>query len=186
MLSSQMTKVHTYMQYTYACVCVYVCMCMRMHIYIHNYVHCKLVCLVLDNQQYDFLWLFSHPHCYFTSDGLPLIYLALSLFPKEPAPSQIRSVLIYYSSLPSSSLSLPKGPTFPVSLIILLVFCSSPVYFSPCPPPWQWFCFILLVSVVTTSYVLTSEDLELGALSKREQVTFIFLGLGYLTQYDPQ
>jgi hypothetical protein len=44
--------------------------------------------------------------------------------------------------------------------------------------------FHFLVSAVTPSCVLTSEDLELGALDEREHVMFAFLGLCYLTQYD--
>ena len=35
-----------------------------------------------------------------------------------------------------------------------------------------------------TGHLLTFEVLELGAFNEREQAIFIFLPLGYLTQYD--
>lgn len=44
--------------------------------------------------------------------------------------------------------------------------------------------FPFLVSKVTPGYVLTSKDLELGASDKRELMKFVFLGLGYFSQYD--
>jgi hypothetical protein len=42
----------------------------------------------------------------------------------------------------------------------------------------------LLLSAVTPGYVLTSEDLELGALDEGDPAMFVFLGLGFFTQYD--
>lgn len=43
---------------------------------------------------------------------------------------------------------------------------------------------IFLVSAVTLGYVLTSEDLELGASNKKEHMMFVFLALGYFIHYD--
>lgn len=42
-------------------------------------------------------------------------------------------------------------------------------------------------SFISLNYckLLTSDDLELGDSSEREQATFVFLGSGYLAQYDP-
>ncbi|KAL6039014.1 hypothetical protein STEG23_007144, partial [Scotinomys teguina] len=42
--------------------------------------------------------------------------------------------------------------------------------------------FTILVSAVTPGYVLTSEDLELGASDERENAMLVFLGLGYPIQ----
>lgn len=39
-------------------------------------------------------------------------------------------------------------------------------------------------SICCVGYVLTSENLELGASNERKHVTFVFLGLSYLIQYD--
>lgn len=59
----------------------------------------------------------------------------------------------------------------------------------------DWLWFSLMVSVycketfffflmrVKTAHV--SEDLQPGIVVEREDSIFIFLGLGYLTQYDP-
>lgn len=40
-----------------------------------------------------------------------------------------------------------------------------------------------LFSEVTPEYVLTPEDLELGASDERGHVTFVFMGMGFLTKY---
>lgn len=46
-----------------------------------------------------------------------------------------------------------------------------------CPP------FTFLVSLVTPGCTFISEYLEHGAFNEREYMTFVFLHLGYLTQY---
>lgn len=38
--------------------------------------------------------------------------------------------------------------------------------------------------MITPGYVLTSDDLELGITDERGYVAFIFLSLGYITQYN--
>jgi hypothetical protein len=43
---------------------------------------------------------------------------------------------------------------------------------------------VLLVSATTPGYVLSSEDLELGAPNETEHVPFDFLDWGYLIQYN--
>lgn len=60
----------------------------------------------------------------------------------------------------------------------------TPLYCSPTPLPLQWSYFPCLVSAVTPGFVLTSEDFELGISNAKEHVTFIFLGVGYLTKYN--
>lgn len=66
-------------------------------------------------------------------------------------------------------LPLLKNPFFPVVLIRWLIPCYASLHSSTVPPSCQWFCFICLVSVVSTSYALTSEDLEF-LTSMRENV----------------
>lgn len=51
-------------------------------------------------------------------------------------------------------------------------------------PSQKWSHFDFKVSAVALGYVLTSEDVELGASDESEHVTFVFLYLGYLIQYD--
>ena len=72
-------------------------------------------------------------------------------------------------------------------------------------PPFTWvFCFLLhvtcillflsratqlspytfLVEAFTPCFVLTYEDLELGTADKEGSEAFVFLRLGYLTQYN--
>lgn len=48
----------------------------------------------------------------------------------------------------------------------------------------HWCLFNFLVCLVTPDCVVATEDLELGVPSEREHVTFVFLGLSYVTQYD--
>lgn len=40
----------------------------------------------------------------------------------------------------------------------------------------KWSLLIVLVSVVTTSYVFPSEDLEAEALDEKDQAVFVILG----------
>ena len=49
-----------------------------------------------------------------------------------------------------------------------------------------WSLYVYLVSVITPFCKLTLENLELRTADEREHVTFVFLGLGYLTQYNLQ
>lgn len=78
--------------------------------------------------------------------------------------------------LANKLVGFPLGKTISPALSILwlpLVLCLG----SHSP------FFILLVSVVTPGYIFISEDLELVATDEKEQVTFVFLGLVYLTQH---
>lgn len=47
---------------------------------------------------------------------------------------------------------------------------------------FQWFLFTFLFSEVIPEYVLTSQDLELGASDERGHVTFVFMGMGFLNK----
>lgn len=71
--------------------------------------------------------------------------------------------------LPSPTSSLPLFP-FLLQITSILLF-PTPLSCSP-PPPWSPFTF--LVSAVNSSYMLTSEELDLGA-SNGEHSAFVFL-----------
>lgn len=112
---------------------------------------------------------FSHPYGYFAHLPFSSVSsLSLSCLPKEPLPHfpyQLTCVLPFLLTLLSHSsvftfLSLLKSPFFPISLIRWLNPCYASLHSSPVPLSWQWSCFICLVSVVSTNYELTSEDLE--------------------------
>jgi hypothetical protein len=77
----------------------------------------------------------------------------------------------------SICIELPPPPHFSISHFLSLVSCCSP---SPC----LWSLHTFLVSAFTPCYIPTSEDSELGTTEGREQAAFVFLGLGYLIQYD--
>lgn len=64
--------------------------------------------------------------------------------------------------------------------------------FHPLHLDWFWFSITVSVYCKETFFFLMRvrtahmpEDLELGIVVEREHSIFIFLGLGYLTQYDP-
>lgn len=67
---------------------------------------------------------------------------------------------------------------------IIYLHPAIPFFIVPLLLPQKWSHFHFKVSAVALGYVLTSEHLELGASDEREHVTFVFLCLGYLTQYD--
>lgn len=50
--------------------------------------------------------------------------------------------------------------------------------------PQQWSLFPFIISNVTPTNMLTSENMELETSDKREHVAFVFLHQGYLSQYD--
>ena len=54
---------------------------------------------------------------------------------------------------------------------------------TPLPPP-HCGSLVLLVSVVTPCCILKYDDFELRITNEKSYVLFVFLGLGYLTQYD--
>lgn len=44
--------------------------------------------------------------------------------------------------------------------------------------------YTFLVSVVIASFMLIAKDLELGLRDGKEHAMFVFLGIGYYTQYN--
>ena len=88
---------------------------------------------------------------------IPSSVLILPL-PKEPSISHFPDHTAY--TLLISYILPPKAP-----ILTIVSFCFPDV-------------------CIFTGWELTSENLELGFSNKREHVTFVFLGMGYLTQYD--
>ena len=123
---------------------------------------------------YDFL---SHPYCYFTYLllfyllpppylGTPIKFsLSAQLYSATPLHLPPTFCYIYFCLPPSQGSSifhfLPE--------ITCTLLCSSLKLHTLCQSwPWSWF---VLVSEVTTGYILTSPDVELGASKRRQHGT---------------
>lgn len=98
------------------------------------------------------------PSSLFTS--LPLYMKPCPIFSNVVALYPTIFFSLFQLSSIFASLPFPKESPFPISVIRLFTLYSSPVFCSPTPLSWLWFHLILLVPIVTTGYVLSSDYLR--------------------------
>lgn len=134
----------------------YICLFVWLNIYIitYNGMHYSFGCFLVNGLQFDSLWPFQ----------LSILWFCL---------------LVLYS--PFTSLPLPREPHF-ISLTGLL-YSTSVLFIAPQPPSLAMVLFHFMCFVVATGHVFTFEDLKLGTSNKKEHVMFVFLDLGYFTEY---
>lgn len=127
-----------------------------------------------------FLVVFSDIHIVVVLPTSPLLYCPLSPSQGEPpfaiSPSyHLYPAISLYLLYTFFCIYLPpprESPPFPISLIRSHVPCYLPLHCSLNPISWQWSHFTFLLFVDTSGYVLTFEDMELGASHKREHLSF--------------
>ena len=97
-------------------------------------------------------------------------------------------LLLFYSSSSFSELIFFPSPLLELSLFptspdrSLVPFCPS-LYYSLIPS-LSTTPFDFPVFYITPGQIITVENLQLGTQNGKEYVTFIFLDLGYLAQYN--
>jgi hypothetical protein len=66
-----------------------------------------------------------------------------------------------------------------------LLFLVTSLLLTTTPPlSWQWSHFIFLISIVSTGYIISSEEVELGASCKKEHVMLRHTQIS--THYDKE
>lgn len=93
----------------------------------------------------------------------------------------ITVLLLFVPHLSFSFIFLSQSPLH-LFLVPSTYPYSTVTYSSSRPQLWSLYTF--LISALSLDYILTFKDLELGTADKREHVPFVFLSLGYLSQYN--
>lgn len=106
-------------------------------------------------------------------------------FSSVPLQSPVSQVCGIFSNrvFPSGSeFQMPylSSPRFLISHFLFSVFYYLPLQSSPGHGP----SLISHFSVVSSGYMLTSNDSKLGSTNQREHADFVFLDLHYLTLYN--
>jgi hypothetical protein len=81
-----------------------------------------------------------------------------------------------------TSFILKYWPSFPHLAFHITFILLFPSVVPPAPPPPHRVC--VFSSALTPSFILKSADLGIGISKDRKYLLFVFLGFGYLNQYN--